>query len=82
MVVYKDKLQNQHSQILAMDTLINLSLRRIATMDSLISDAEEVVYTQYIQLTKQEEKIKRKQLWNRIGFGILTGLLIITTIAK
>jgi len=82
LVVYKDKLQNQHSQILAMDTLINLSLRRIATMDSLISDAEEVVYTQYIQLTKQEEKIKRKQLWNRIGFGILTGLLIITTIAK
>lgn len=63
-----------------MDTLINLSLRRISNMDSLISDAETVVYDQYIQLKKQDDKMKKKAKMNRIGFGILTGMLILTTI--
>jgi hypothetical protein len=63
-----------------MDSLINLNLHRINGMDSLISDAEQVIFDQYTQLTKQDEKMKRKAKLNRIGFGILTGMLILTTI--
>ena len=80
LVLYREKVDQQYEQILAMDTLINLSLRRIANMDSLISDAEQVVNDQYLEITKQDEKMKKRAKLNRIGFGILTGMLILTTL--
>lgn len=80
LVLYREKVDQQYEQILAMDTLINLSLRRIANMDSLISDAEQVVNDQYLEITKQDEKMKKRAKLNRIGFGILTGMLIVTTL--
>lgn len=81
-VIYDNVLQTQKTQLAVMDSVMSLSAQRIKELSDMLSDAEGVIDQQRIQHDKLLLKAKRKRTWNNIAFGILTGILIITTTNK
>lgn len=81
-VIYDNVLQTQKTQLAVMDSVMSLSAQRIKELSDMLSDAEGVIDQQRIQHDKMVLKAKRKRTWNNIAFGILTGILIITTTNK